>query len=335
LDERLPLTDLAKHYEKLLWDIKSAHRSKSFWYPYGTLRNIQVLEELLATVGLGLLPLCKGSSGKIADIGSADGDLAFFLEKIGFSVDVIDNALTNFNLLEGARIMKKALGSSVTIREIDLDSQFSLSTDKYDAIFFLGTLYHLKNPFFILERLARITSYCFVSTRVASQTIDGSLLSPYPLAYLLDPEECNNDNTNFWIFSDQGLKRLIKRTGWSVLCYGAVGNTTNSTPADLDRDQRAFCALRSNVLPTIMALPNPLPAGKEAGKTTISWNTGDGSVGEVYVSTNGGEESLFATSRQDSAVANWIQTGTDYEFRLYNSDHTELLAKVGVTRTMR
>ena len=332
-EERRSLTGLAKQYEKLLWETKLAHQPKSFWYPYGTLKNIRILEQLLATVGLGLLPLCRGSYGKIADIGSADGDLAFFMEKMGFSVDVIDNAATNFNLLEGARIMKEALGSSVTIREIDLDSQFPLSTERYDAIFFLGTLYHLKNPFFVLERLARMANYCFVSTRIASHTGDGLPLSSHPLAYLLDPEECNNDNTNFWIFSDQGLKRLIRRTGWSVLCYCAVGNTTNSTPADQDRDQRAFCVLRSNVLPTIMALPNPVPAGETAGTTTITWNTGDDTVGQVYVSADRGEESIFGHSPGSSEAANWIQTGSTYQFRLYTGTEREnLLAETTVTR---
>jgi SAM-dependent methyltransferase len=89
---------------------------------------------------------------------------------------------------------------------------------------------------------------------------------------------------------------------------------------------------RSNMLPTIIASPNPVPPGEGLSTTTISWDTGDESVGKLYVSKNGREESLFAMSGQNSAVANWIQTGTSYEFRLYNSDHTELLAKVVVTR---
>ncbi len=55
---------------------------------------------------LNLLQLCRGQYGKIADIGAADGDLAFFLEKQGLSVDVIENESTNFNRLEGAQILK-------------------------------------------------------------------------------------------------------------------------------------------------------------------------------------------------------------------------------------
>jgi hypothetical protein len=285
--------------------------------------------------GLDLLQLCRGPYRKIADIGAGDGDLAFFLENMGFSVEIIDNQYTNFNGLEGARVLKEVMNSSVEIRSIDLDSQFTLPHQKYDAVFFLGTLYHLKSPFFVLERLARMASYCFVSTRVASHTTDGLPLSSHPLAYLLNPEECNNDNTNFWIFSDQGLKRLIARTGWTLLCYSTVGNTTNSTPSDPDRDERAFCVLRSNVLPWIMALPNPVLNDDAKGQTTILWNAGDESDGMVYVSKDGGEESLFAAERHDSCVANWIQTGHTYEFRLYNSDHTELLASVVVTRTNR
>ena len=326
------LREMAITTEQSLWKIKLTHRAKSFWYPYATLRNVAVLERLSAIAELNLLQLCRGQYGKIADIGAADGDLAFFLEKQGLSVDVIENEHANFNRLEGARILKHALDSSVTIRSIDLDSQFPHSGEKYDAIFLLGTLYHLKNPFLILERLARMTEYCFVSTRIAKQTADGQPLSPYPIAYLLGPQECNNDSTNFWIFSEEGLKRLIDRTGWSVLSYLRIGDTTNSTPADPDRDERAFCLLQSKTSPTLSASPNPVPAGQGIGKTTILWNTANGDAGRVYVSTNGREESLFATSCQGSAAANWIRTDSVYEFRLYNSDHRKLLAKVAVTR---
>jgi hypothetical protein len=83
---------------------------------------------------------------------------------------------------------------------------------------------------------------------------------------------------------------------------------------------------------SLSASPNPVPAGKAAGRTTISWNTSDGTIGKVYVSKNGGEESLMAASDRGSAAADWIYKGSTYEFRLYNSDHTKLLAKVVVTR---
>jgi len=326
------LHELAIATEQNLWEIKLAHRPKSFWYPYRTLNHVEDLEKLASTAGLDLLELCRGPYGKVADIGSADGDLAFFLERQGFSVDVIDNEYTNFSHLEGLRVLKAALNSSVVIRSIDLDSQFSLADEKYDAVFFLGTLYHLKNPFYVLESLVRITKYCFVSTRIAKQTADGQSLSRYPLAYLLAPQECNNDDTNFWIFSDHGLRRLIDRTGWNLLSYVTIGDTASSTPADPERDERAFCLLEKRP-PFLSASPNPVPGGEGLGKTTVSWDTADGSIGRIFVSVNGGAEALFSDGRRGSAVADWIAAGNNYEFRLYNSDHTELLAKAAVTGT--
>ena len=326
------LHELAIATEQHLWEIKLAHHPNSFWYPYATLRNIPVLEKLSAAAGLDLLEICRGPCGKVADIGGADGDLAFFLERQGLTVDVIDNEYTNFNGLAGARTLKEALNSSVAIRSVDLDSQFSFVGEQYDAVFFLGTLYHLKNPFFLLESLARVTKYCFVSTRIAKQTADGQPLSPYPVAYLLGPQECNNDATNFWIFSDHGLKRLIDRTGWKLLSYVTIGDTISSTPADLDHDERAFCLLEKRP-PIRSANTNPAPANQGVGKTMISWDTADGSIGRVFVSVNGGQEMLFADGHRGSAPANWIETGSHYEFRLYNSSHTNLLAKVIVTRT--
>lgn len=328
----LSLPQLALTTEQNLWEIKLAQRPKSFWYPYSTLHNVAVLEKLCVAAGLDLLDLCRGAYGKVADIGAADGDLAFFLEKQDLAVDVIDNEYTNFNGLEGVRILKQVLNSSVVIRSVDLDSQFSLAGEKYDAIFFLGTLYHLKNPFFVLESLARMTKRCFVSTRVAKQTADGQPLSDYPVAYLLGPQECNNDDTNFWIFSDQGLKRLIDRTGWKILSYLTIGDTTGSTPADPNRDERAFCLLEKRSA-SLIASPNPVPPGDGRGETTVTWDTADGSIGKVFVSINNAQEVLFADGRRGSAPAHWIETASNYEFRLYNSDRTELLATLVVTRS--
>ena len=327
-----PLWDLILTREQELWKTKLAHRPKEFWYPYATLRNIPVLERLLAGVGLDLLKLCRGESGRVADIGAADGDLAFFLEELGFSVDVVDNEYTNFNKLGGVRILKKALNSSVTIRSLDLDSRAQLFTEKYDVVFLLGVLYHLKNPFSILERLARIARYCFLGTRIARQTADGLPLYKYPLAYLLGPDECNNDNTNFWIFSEEGLKRLIHRTGWTILAYTTIGDRNSSTPADPNHDERALCILKSNSLFELSAFPNPVPASNNMGKTTIRWSTPDATPGKIYVSVNGREESLFAGGCQGTAAANWIEEGSIYEFRLYDSDHSRLLDKVVVTK---
>ncbi len=83
----------------------------------------------------------------------------------------------------------------------------------------------------------------------------------------------------------------------------------------------------------ISAAPNPVPPGPGAGTTWLDWNTGDGSLGEVYLSENGGPEILFTRSNQSVRDIPWISAGATYEFRLYQApDRKNLLATVKVTR---
>lgn len=85
--------------------------------------------------------------------------------------------------------------------------------------------------------------------------------------------------------------------------------------------------------PSISASPNPVPFAEGPGKTVISWDTGDGSDAEVYVSSDGGEEKLFAKGSVSSSAANWIDANTTFEFRLYEgTDRKNLLGAVKVTR---
>lgn len=215
------------------------------WYAYDILSNLWHLENLIQQLPEDTLELFRG--GHVADIGAADGDLSFFLEHLGLSADLIDWPATNWNGLDGARTLRDRLGSRhVAIHEVDLDTQFELPSTRYDLVFFLGILYHLKNPFYILETLAKHCRFCFLSTRIARRTADHRLkLEEAPLAYLLAPEECNDDPTNFWIFSAPGLIRLAERTGWNVRATYRVGDTRKSDPSSADHDERMFLALES------------------------------------------------------------------------------------------
>ena len=84
---------------------------------------------------------------------------------------------------------------------------------------------------------------------------------------------------------------------------------------------------------TITASPNPVPTSQGLGTTTITWNTGDGTVGQVYVeSPDKGRESLVAASPTGSVTVRWIVAGQTAEFRLYaGTEHTKILAKTQVT----
>jgi hypothetical protein len=240
--------DLRPHVERMR-AARAAVTEPVEWYRYDTLANLVQIGELLPPTHRDLDALAMGLP--VADIGAADGDLAFTLEAaLGWQLDVIDNAPTNQNGLEGARLLKRQLGSNVGIHDVDLDAQFQLPRDRYGLVLLLGILYHLKNPLYVLEELARRARHCIVNTRVAR--LAGPERTPVghlPIAYLVGADELNADATNFWIFTPAGLERIAQRAGWEVLARLNVGETSASVPDSNDGDERMLLFLRSSHAP--------------------------------------------------------------------------------------
>ena len=212
------------------------------WYPYDSLGNLAPFERLRREAGLRLEEMA--GSRPLLDLGTADGALAFFFESLGYAVDACDHAGTNMNRMEGVRHVAAALGSRVDIEDVDLDGGWT-PHGEYGLALFLGTLYHLKNPFGVLERLSKHARYCFLSTRVAGWSADRTVeIGRVPAAYLLAPGECNGDETNYWVFSPPGLLRLAERCGWRVLASLRTG-AHDSDPASAEGDERQFLLLES------------------------------------------------------------------------------------------
>ena len=234
----------APAFGKKLDDIRGSVKHDFEWYAYSSMNNMQHLDQLLEGQYRNITELAGGKP--VADIGAADGDMSFFLEKLGLKMHIIDHASTNINHLEGAKLLKKELKSNVEIHDVDLDAQFTLPHDDYGLVIFLGILYHLKNPFYALEYLSKVTRYCLVSTRVMRFTPGKKHdIDDMSLAYLVGEHELNDDPTNFWVFSNTGLKRLFDRTGWKIRGYKSLGDTESSTPDDMKHDERAFALLES------------------------------------------------------------------------------------------
>lgn len=239
------IVERARGFHARLKSVKARIAPRPFeWYPYDSLANVLHLNKLLTGSNRDLLTLI--GDGPVADIGCSDGDLAFFLESLGCKVQAIDHPVANHNSMQGLKALRGALNSSVDIHTVDLDSQFMLPNDHYRLVFLLGVLYHLKNPLYILEMLARQCDYCVLSTRIANTLPDQGLnLRDAPVAYLLDADELNDDDTNYWIFSEAGLRRLLKRTRWEICDWHVAGASGESDPNSLDRDQRVWCLIRS------------------------------------------------------------------------------------------
>ena len=225
--------------------LDAARRPLGFeWYAYHSLSGVQHLETLLGGAHGYVLEAARAEG--ILDIGCGDGDLALFFESLGYKVTAVDYPPANQNGMQGVKALCAELGSGVEVREMDVDNEFVLD-GKYGLAFCLGVLYHLKNPFFVLEHLARVSRYCVLSTRIARCLPDGAPMPEgHALAYLLREDELNLDDTNFWIFSEPALRRLLERTRWEVVSFFTTGHTVGSDPTSLDRDERAFCLLKSH-----------------------------------------------------------------------------------------
>jgi len=81
--------------------------------------------------------------------------------------------------------------------------------------------------------------------------------------------------------------------------------------------------------PQLSATPNPAPTGT----TDVSWDTGNGNDGYLYVRPHGCEEVLVARGTRGSQEVTWIAPCLEYEFSLYGDPaRTALLASIVVRR---
>jgi tRNA (mo5U34)-methyltransferase len=238
-----PLVRKGLRFKKTFESAKTQASSTDFvWYPYDSFSSLFCLERLLSSAHLSLDAVI--GTDPVLDLGAGDGALSFFLESLGHKVHAFDNSNANINRMQGISSLARVLNSHITIADRDLDSHLSLPSQCGLALF-LGTLYHLRNPYGVLDAIAHSARFCFLSTRIASLSTDHQTpLENLPVAWLLDERECNGDITNYWIFSYAGLLRLANRTGWKV-CATLKTGADASDPVSADADQRAFLLLRS------------------------------------------------------------------------------------------
>jgi SAM-dependent methyltransferase len=243
-----PLLQQAAAFAKCIQQEKRSLSVDFEWYPYDTLSNLWHIDKLLSTPHRDLIEPQPPAARRprVLDFGSQDGELAFFLESLGYEVVAADHPAYNHNGMRGIRALKSALGSRIEIHEIDADRPFTLPHDAYDLVLFLGILYHLRNPFYVLEELARRATHLLLSTRVARRYPGGD---PMPgnlaIAYLLRENELNRDDSNYFIFSEPALRVLLERAHWDARDFLTLGATASSDPVSLDRDERAYCYARS------------------------------------------------------------------------------------------
>lgn len=87
--------------------------------------------------------------------------------------------------------------------------------------------------------------------------------------------------------------------------------------------------------PILSASPNPVPAGdpdQPLGSTEITWDTGNGTTGDLYVKENRSPKRFLARAPSGRLKIDWIQFDATYELLLYGKRHGRPLARLEVTR---
>jgi len=228
------------------------------------------LQRLLDEANLAL-PLPRPGL-PVLDIGAADGHMSFLFERLGHAVHAIDHAPANYNYMNGIRQLAASLSSGIAIHDIDFDARPFPPADQYSFTLLLGILYHLKNPYCVLENLARRSPYLYMSTRLLSTLLTD--LFPLPTVWLAGAGELDFDSTNYWLFTRRSLHRMLARAGWDVIAEKT--ERTRFAPfatSPAARDERIYLLARSAFLPHFQAL-QVLDGWHSLEDGWLRWTTG-------------------------------------------------------------
>lgn len=202
-------------------------------YPYDTISaNLSGLFELFDQTGI-TSRLETSEIVKVADIGCANGELGLSFAQAGFEATAIDYSYKHDQAPYVVSRIGEILQIPITVADINVDTHFTvedlaravcskeshlISGYQFDLAICLGLLYHLKNPFAFLESLGKLSRYALVGTHIITHTPNFRYrVDDYPIAYLVDSLELNNDPTNFWMLSERAFVRLVERCGFKLL----------------------------------------------------------------------------------------------------------------------
>lgn len=152
---------------------------------------------------------------EVLDIGAWDGFFSFEAERRGAKrVVAIDPMWRNENMpgfdKSGFLLAREILGSNV--EDVDLDL-YELSPERigtFDVVFFLGVLYHVKDPFGAIERVASVTR-----DRVILETHVDLIGSRRPMAAFYPNDELRGDSSNWWGPSPPAVSAMLRAAGFS------------------------------------------------------------------------------------------------------------------------
>jgi tRNA (mo5U34)-methyltransferase len=189
---------------------------KTNWYHSIPLGNGIVTPGVDDTPGrLRKIGLPDDLSGKtVLDVGAWDGFFSFEAERRGsarvLATDSYCWSGEGWGSKAGFDLARRALGSNVEDKEIDVLNLTPEKVGVFDVVLFLGVLYHMKHPLLALERVFSVTG----ERLIVSTLVDLTWLRR-PAAAFYEGAEANDDPTNWWGPNPAAVVAMLRTVGFT------------------------------------------------------------------------------------------------------------------------
>ncbi len=176
------------------------------------------------------------SGQRVLDIGAWDGFFSFEAERRGAEVVAIDGPAWERGARSGRAcfdLAHWALGSRVEAVPLDVMQLDASTLGRFDLVLCLGVLYHLRDPWGALARIADVAA-----NRLVLEThVDGVSLGR-PGMVLYPEAELNGDASNWWGPNEGALHAMLRDVGFSDVRTHARRSRLARWARALDRRRR-------------------------------------------------------------------------------------------------
>lgn len=160
------------------------------------------------------LPPLTGKT--VLDIGAWDGFFSFAAERLGaarvLATDSFAWGGAPWGSMEPFKLAREALSSQVEDRFIDVMDLSPQEVGTFDVVFFLGVLYHVRDPLLTLERVASVTGELLVLETLVDLTF-----LRRPAAAFYPAAEMVGDETNWWGPNTAAVLGMLRAVGFERL----------------------------------------------------------------------------------------------------------------------
>jgi tRNA (mo5U34)-methyltransferase len=150
----------------------------------------------------------------VLDVGAWDGFFSFEAARRGaarvLATDSFSWTGEGWGTKAGFDLARRALGSNVEDKEIDVLDLSPDTVGVFDVVLFLGILYHMKDPMLALERVFSVTG-----ERLIMSTLVDMTWRRRPAMAFYPGSEANDDPTNWWGPNPAAVQAMLRSVGFS------------------------------------------------------------------------------------------------------------------------